>query len=62
MIGTHARLPHDAHLVQQVSASDELLHNEEAARVLLVVVIVLANAVARRNVPVGHGHMMRGSG
>ena len=39
------------YLVQQIAPLDELLHDEQAARVVLVIVVILADAIARRDVP-----------
>ena len=40
--------------MKQVSPFDELLNDEEAARVLFIVIVILAYAIARCNVPVAH--------
>ena len=45
---------HDAsvpHFVQQVTALNELLHDKQASRVLLVVIVIFPNAIARRDIP-----------
>ena len=44
----------DVYLMKQVSPFDELLNDEEAARVLFIVIVILAYAIARCNVPVAH--------
>ena len=39
------------YLMQQVAPLDQLLHDEQAAGVVLVIVVILADAIARSDVP-----------